>query len=75
MKPGFAGLREADSEGKDEEEGKHGNDALKGMKFPLHCGESSLAGGLFVIGCPCPIWSMGFVALCPTLQKNANKIS
>ena len=71
----FAGLREADGEGKDEEEGKDSNDALEGMKFPLHCGESSLAGGLLVICCPCPDWSMDFVAVCPTLEKNANKIS
>ena len=72
---GVLRLREADRDGEDEEEGKDGNDALERMKFSLHCDESSLASGLFVIGYACPDWSMEFVAVCPTVEKNANKIS
>src|SRR6185436_7904480 len=57
MRLGFLRLREADGDGENEEQGKDGNDALERMEFSLHCGESSLAGGLFVIGCSCSDWS------------------
>ena len=74
MRLGFLRLREADRDEEDEYEGEDGNDALERMKFSLHCAESSLASGLFVIGSSCPAWSMDFVAVCTTRQKNANKI-
>ena len=71
----FTGLREADGQGEDEKEGENGDDPLERVEFSLHCGESSLAGGLLVIGSACPIRRMGSVALCPTPKIKSNKIS
>ena len=57
MSLGFACLGKADGEGKDEEKREDGDNSLERVEFPLHCGESSLAGGLFVICYACPDWT------------------